>query len=101
MKIIFDRIIAKLEDIAERTDDGLVVNLQDAIDIVYEVKNDYKNQFVSIGCLEQFKWERDIAIGQLEELGLGLGRKIDGVYISKEEYNKLLEYKYMYEDLCK
>ena len=89
MEIIFDRIIAKLEDIAERTDDGLVVNLHDAIAAVYEIKNDYKNQFVSIGCLEQFKWERNIAIGQLEELGLGFGQKIDGVYLSKEEYEKL------------
>ena len=24
----------------------------------------------------------------------------DGVYLDKEEYDKLLEYKYMYEDLC-
>lgn len=101
MKIIFDRIIAKLEDIAEKTDDGLVVDLHDAIDVVYEVKNNHKNQFVSIGCLEQFKWERDIAIEQLEKLGLGFGQKIDGVYFRKEEYNKLLEYKHMYEDLCK
>lgn len=24
----------------------------------------------------------------------------DGVYLDKEEYEELLEYKYMYEDLC-
>lgn len=24
----------------------------------------------------------------------------EGVYLDKEEYDKLLEYKYMYEDLC-
>lgn len=50
---------------------------------------------------EQYKWERDVAIAQLEELGIGFGEKIDGVYLIKEEYEKLLEYKYMYEDLCR
>lgn len=25
----------------------------------------------------------------------------DGVYLSTKDYEKLLEYKYMYEDLCK
>ena len=25
----------------------------------------------------------------------------DGVYLTREEYDKLLEYKHMYEDLCK
>ena len=57
--------------------------------------------FDALVCVKQFKWERDIALQQLEELGLGFGQKIDGVYMSKEEYEKLLEYKYMYEDLCK
>ena len=27
--------------------------------------------------------------------------KVDGIYLSKEEYNTLLEYKNMYEGLCK
>ena len=54
----------------------------------------------AINLLETYKWERDIAIEQLEELGIGFGRKIDGVYLTKEEYDKLLEYKAMYEDLC-
>lgn len=52
------------------------------------------------GLFEQYKWERDIAIKQLEELGLSFGQKIDGVYLTREEYDKLLEYKLMYEDLC-
>ena len=56
---------------------------------------------VSEALYEQTKWERDIALQQLEELGLGLGQIADGKYLSKEEYEKLLEYKYMYEDLCK
>lgn len=56
---------------------------------------------VSRGAFDQIKWERDVAIEQLEELGLSLGEKIDGVYLNKKEYEKLLEYKYMYESLCK
>ena len=51
--------------------------------------------------IEQIAWERNIAIEQLEKLGLSLGQKIDGVYLTKEEHEKMLEYKYMYEDLCK
>ncbi|MBO5828805.1 MAG: hypothetical protein J6R59_10210 [Paludibacteraceae bacterium] len=27
-------------------------------------------------------------------------KDIDSVYLTKEEYEELLEYKYMYEDLC-
>lgn len=27
--------------------------------------------------------------------------KVSGVYLSEEEYKELLEYKHMYEDLCK
>ena len=56
--------------------------------------------FDTLVCVKQFKWERDIAIEQLGELGISFGEKIDGVYLDKEEYEKLLEYKYMYEDLC-
>jgi hypothetical protein len=57
--------------------------------------------FDALVCVQQFKWERDIALEQLEELGLSFGQKIEGVYLSKEEHEKLLEYKYMYENLCK
>lgn len=32
---------------------------------------------------EQIKWERDIAISQLEELGLSLGEKIDHIKIKR------------------
>jgi hypothetical protein len=54
-----------------------------------------------MGAFEQVAWERNIALEQLEELGISLGQKIDGVYLTKEEHEKLLEYKYMYEGLCK
>ena len=60
-----------------------------------------KEDIVSNGLIEQYKWERDVAIAQLEEIGLSLGQKIEGVYLTKEEYEKLHEYKYMYENLSK
>lgn len=56
-----------------------------------ELYNDYKS-FLSLedkelfrkaamiwGAFNQIKWERDIAIGQLEELGLSLGEKVDHI----------------------
>lgn len=55
----------------------------------------------ALGAIEQIRWERDFAVAQLEELGLSLGKKVDGVFITKEEHDKLLEYKTMYEDLSK
>ena len=100
MKIIFDRIIAKLEDLSEYDDYGKLVDLDEAINVVYEIANEYKDKIVSIGAYEQVMWERDTAISQLKELGLGLDQKADGKYLSEEEYEALLEYKYMYEDLC-
>lgn len=48
--------------------------------------------FSSLIVLEQIRWERDIAIDQLNELGISFGEKIDGVYLSKEEYDEMLEY---------
>ena len=50
-------------------------------------------------CINQVRWERDVAIAQLNELGLGFGQKIEGVYLSQEEVKELLEYKQMYENL--
>ena len=55
--------------------------------------------FGSLIVLDQIRWERDIALEQLKELGISFGEKIDGVYLSKEEYEGLLEYKYMYKGL--
>lgn len=52
-------------------------------------------------ALGQYRWECEIVTSQLEQLGIGFAEKIDGIYISRDEYNKLLEYKAMYEDLCK
>lgn len=53
--------------------------------------------FSSLIALEQIRWERDIAIEQLSELGIGFGEKIDGVYLRKKEYEKLVEHTLMFE----
>ena len=52
-----------------------------------------------MGAFEQVAWERNIAIEQLEELGLSLGQKIYGIYLTKQEYEELLDFKWMYEKL--
>ena len=60
-----------------------------------------KEAISALILINQIRWERDIALEQLADLGLSLGQKIEGHYITEEEYDKLLEYKHMYEDLCK
>lgn len=47
--------------------------------------------FSALVCLKQFKWERDIAISQLEELGLSLGQKVDHVQNAINSYKKIPE----------
>lgn len=37
---------------------------------------------VSKGVFEQVKWERDIALAQLKELGIGLGQDISGLTVT-------------------
>ena len=45
-----------------------------------------------LGAIDQIVWERNIAISQLKELGIGFGEKIDGVYLTKEKYDDLLSW---------
>ena len=45
----------------------------------------------ALNVLDQYQWERDVALSQLEELGISFAEKIDGVYLSMEEYEELLE----------
>lgn len=45
-----------------------------------------------MGAFEQVAWERNVAIGQLEELGLSLGQKVEYAnVVSKEQYEELRE----------
>lgn len=60
-----------------------------------------KEAISALILINQIRWERDIALKQLADLGLSFGQKIEGYYITEEEYGKLLEYKHMYENLCK
>ena len=68
-------------------------------DVIQRINNAPAVDAVSRGLFDQYKWERDVAISQLEELGIGFGQKIDGVYLTKEEYEELLDYKWMYNKL--
>ena len=60
-------------------------------EVIRRIKNVPAVDAVSKSLYDQIKWERDIALGQLEELGISLGQKIDGVYLTKEKYDELLE----------
>lgn len=56
----------------------------------------------ALGAIKQYKWELDIAISQLEDLGFQFGQNTEGyVCLTKEKYEDLLGYKEMYEDLFK
>jgi len=61
---------------------------------IAELEDEYKNKYVRRETLNQYMWERDTAISQLEELGLGFGQKINGVYLTYDKYNELLKYKW-------
>ena len=56
---------------------------------------------INVGVYNQLRLEHEIAMTQLNKLGIELGQEIDGVYLSYVKYNELLEYKQMYEDLCR
>lgn len=51
----------------------------------YDTANAVEQAFDALACIDQYRWERDIVVSQLEELGLSFGQKIDGVYLTKEE----------------
>ena len=75
------------------------IQMLEADDYKYSIA--LENAILGLKMLEQRGWERDIATAQLHELGIGLGQKIDGIYLTHDKYKELLEYKLMYEDLCK
>jgi hypothetical protein len=48
--------------------------------------------FNALICADQLMWERDVAIGQLEELGIGFGQKIEYAnVVPREQYENLRE----------
>ena len=60
-----------------------------AIDI--QLRGALELSISAIGAIEQFRWERDVAIAQLEELGLSLGHKVDHVKNAIEFTEKVKE----------
>ena len=73
----------------------------DAVDYIDDWMNAQSVIDVNDGLVGQYRWERDVAIDQLEQLGISWGQKIDGVYLTKEEYEELLEYQWKYQHLNK
>jgi hypothetical protein len=72
----------------EIIDSGLNLGAGDYVDI-----EALKVAATVLGAFEQIKWERDVAIEQLNELGLSLGQKVDDVkeVIEKQE-SKIVAY---------
>ena len=97
----FEATINTLYQLKKYIDMGRWIEIQmlEAEDEKYSIALD--NAISGLKMLEQRGWERDIATAQLHELGIGLGQKIDGIYLTHDKYKELLEYKLMYKDLCK
>lgn len=74
MDKMFKKVIERIEELNITDIDVLQ---EKAIEIVEQVAEEYKNKYVSIGAYKQVAWERDIAIGQLNELGYEFGQKIE------------------------
>ena len=49
----------------------------DALEMAIKALEQQPSDTVSRGAFEQVMWERDVAIGQLKELGYGLGQKVE------------------------
>jgi hypothetical protein len=45
----------------------------------YATANAVDTAFGALICLGQFKWERDVAIEQLKEIGVGFGENMDTI----------------------
>ena len=68
--------------------------MQKCKDIVKKyTSKQYLSDTVSRGAFEQVMWERDVAIGQLKELGYGLGQKVEACddAVSREAVIEILE----------
>jgi hypothetical protein len=68
----------------------------------YATAKAVEEAFVSLACLGQYMWERDVAISQLEELGLNLGQKVDGMkVVNLDELAESIENKMTYMCGCR
>ena len=85
MKEFIEKLIARLKAGVDKECVSLVpkIRLCDAIQIVNQLAEEYKDKYVSKAVLEQVMWERDIAIEQLKELGYGFGEKVGWIPVSE------------------
>lgn len=61
-------------------------------EVIQRIKNASAVDAVSKSLYDQIKWERDIALGQLEELGISLGQKAETTgIVPREQYENLRE----------
>ena len=94
-----------LEDIAQWSDDAIAM-LKEQEELLRKLQNnknklclevsewkhkfhDAPPKFVSQGVVDQIRWERDVALSQLEQIGKGLGSKMDDIVaLLKEQDTK-------------
>lgn len=71
-----DALIEEFEWLKEQSSEWRRVEIDE---IIERINNQPTTDAVPKGLFDQIKWERDIAIGQLQEIGCELGQKMDGV----------------------
>ena len=65
---------------------------KNVIEIVNKLAEEYKDKYVMRETLNQYMWERDIAISQLNHLGFGFGEKVGWIPCSERLPNEKGEY---------
>lgn len=83
MNRVFEKINQELKNLINSGESGLYHHndihnnaIHKALDVIKGIKEEYKDKYVSIDVLDQVRWERDVALSQLEELGYGFAHKI-------------------------
>ena len=85
MKELFEKIEKELENLFLGDDEERSCTLYEtwnnhaislALGTVNNILEEYKDKYVHREVLDQIRWERDIALEQLEELGYSFGEKV-------------------------
>lgn len=96
MKEFVEKLIARLEEVKEKhqpTVNGKTtmrdleiykMTIGYAEEIINQLAEEYKDKYVMRETLNQYMWERDIAVSQLRDLGYGLGEKVGWIPCSEK-----------------
>lgn len=98
MREFIDKIIAKLKKEIVFQEPGYnVVRVDNTISMIENIYDEVKDNYVRKTTLDQYMWERDVAISQLNEIGLDLGNDMSNVKILLDKMDKISKIMHIYE----